>query len=83
MERKIDLSPESICGTVIDTQETIIAGKKPNDAQVRACQLANASEALLSALSGLMKALDPQKPGSQASKKAADLLETLPPPLKG
>ena len=83
MSKKVDLSPETICGTVIDTQEVLIAGREPNDAQIRACQLANASEGLLSLLTQLVHSHEKGSPGDvvRATKKAIDLLRILPPPI--
>lgn len=77
---EVDLSPETICGTVIDTQETLIQGKEPNEHQIRACKLANASESLLTALHELLKAIPPQSADHGAGIRAFELLKTLPEP---
>lgn len=54
----IDLSPETVCGTVIDTQEALISGVAPNEAQAIACKLANAAPSTLKHLSDLIDAVD-------------------------
>lgn len=83
----VDLSPETIAGTIIDTQEALLAGQTPNADQIRACKLANASESLLSTLHRLLHAIPPQKDGSSALWKAArealELLDSLPKPRNG
>jgi hypothetical protein len=97
MNPDVDLSPETICGTVIDTQETLIRGEKPNAHQIRACKLANASEELHEVLTGVMMAAHEHflaqldTPAAQAAelrvieqlKLAARILKELPPPRRG
>lgn len=73
----VDLSPETICGTVIDTQEALILGVAPNEAQATACKLANAAASTLKHLSDLIDAVDGfamTLAGTQEREAAKELL---------
>jgi hypothetical protein len=77
----LDFNPETICGTIIDTHEwAMIEGKTPSEHQIRACQLANASESLLAALHRVVNAKNSHE-HEKAMEEAAELLGALPKPL--
>ena len=52
-----DLAPETICGTVLATKAAFLRGDQPNEDQVRACYMANKSEAIFSWLVAISHAL--------------------------